>query len=226
MRDKIYAHTDVRNVLFTGYTQTISKAINARQCVILLSAITILFLQPHYYHRHFCLSPDSSLIYPPVHHFSKCGHGVGDTECLSALGQIKNQQINVPLTGVPIVINQQKQEMANQKTLWCIKSTLGTRRCLPASLHFHFHEPKVSKHTSFYSVYSCTFLYLGCHMASGNQSCWHRNVYNQPIAQLPPTASQPRVIFPLLIDSLNKSKSKFSQMLNFINTSDHYSLAS
>lgn len=40
-----------------------------------------------------CLSPGSSLLYPLVHHFSRCGHAVGDTECLSALGEIKNQQV-------------------------------------------------------------------------------------------------------------------------------------
>lgn len=111
-----------------------------------------------------CFSPGSSFIYPLVHHFSKCGHAVGDTECLSALGETKNQQKNVSLTGVPIRINHQMQEMAKQKSFRCIKSTLSTRGCLPASvhLHLHLHEPKVSKCTRFLSLYSCTSLYLGC----------------------------------------------------------------
>lgn len=104
-----------------------------------------------------CLSPGSSLVYPLVHHFSKCGLAVGDTECLSALGEIKHQQINVSLTGVPIGINQQRQEMAKQKSLWCIKSTLSPRGCPPTLA-----PPwaKVSKHTRFHSVHSYTSLYL------------------------------------------------------------------
>lgn len=43
-----------------------------------------------------------------------------------------HQHMNISLSGVPIMINQQRQERAKQESLWCIKSNLRPRAHLPA----------------------------------------------------------------------------------------------
>lgn len=100
-------------------------------CYSALSHNLSLSLQPDY-HRDSAFFPEAA----PFIHLPIISPSVGMQweiqKCLSALGEIMHQHMNISLSGVPILFNQQRQERAKQESLWCIKSNLRPREHLPA----------------------------------------------------------------------------------------------